>query len=154
MGHTISFNSIQPNNENIRAIVDFPQPQDMKQLQRFLGMENVYHKHIHNHAMIRRPLTNLLKKDVIWNWSDQCEKAFNKLKEELASKPILTIFDPIKPCIIYCDASQQGIGAVLKQKQANGDELLISYFSRKLLKHEDNYAITELECLAIVEADE
>ena len=152
LGHTISFNAVQPNADNVSAIHNFPTPTTTKELQRFLGMENVYHKYIPNHAIIRAPLTKLLEKDAVWNWSPACEEAFQQLKAHLINKPVLNIFNPTLSCIMYCDASKQGVGAVLKQIHKNNEELPIAYFSRKLRKHEENYAITELECLAIVEA--
>lgn len=152
LGHQISHNHVQPNTENIESIQNFPRPKDIKQLQRFLGMENVYQKFIPRHAMVRRPLTNLLAKETPWKWDDDCEKAFLELKRLLVSKPILRLYDPNLPCTIYCDASGVGIGAVLKQTQLDKTEMPIAYFSRKLLKHEEHYTITELECLSIVEA--
>ncbi|KAM7297300.1 transposon Tf2-9 polyprotein [Ixodes scapularis] len=70
----------------------------------------------------------------------------------MSKTPILAIFDPGKLCTLYCDASQEGIGAVLKQTDGDGIEHPVAYYFRKLLNHERNYSITELECLAIVDA--
>lgn len=62
----------------------------------------------------------------------ECEEAFDKVKNYLASTPILAIFDREKPIHIYTDASLEGIGAVLKQPQNNGSEKPVAYFSQKL----------------------
>ncbi|KAM7297299.1 hypothetical protein ISCGN_022452 [Ixodes scapularis] len=70
----------------------------------------------------------------------------------MSKRLILAIFDPGKLCTLYCDASQEGIEAVLKQTDGDGIEHPVAYYSRKLLNHERNYSITDLECLAIVDA--
>ena len=66
------------------------------------------------------PLYNLLKKDIKFKWDDSCQKAFEQIKEYLISEPILAIFDPNEECFVFTDASKLGLGAVLKQKQADG----------------------------------
>lgn len=76
------------------------------------------------------PLHNLLRKGQTFNWSDSCQKSFEAIKELLCKKPILTIFDPDLPIRIYTDASIQGVGAVLKQLQQNGEEKPCAYFSK------------------------
>ena len=152
LGHTITKNLVTPNDDNIKAVLNMPPPKNVKQIQRFLGTVNVYNKFIENHAQLRKPLTDLLKKDAVFCWTEDCQAAFDLLKQALTAKPVLKIFDPTKPCILYTDASSIGIGAVLKQTQDDGLEMPIAYHSRKLNIHEANYAITELECLAIVDA--
>ena len=87
-----------------------------------------------------------MRKDQRFNWTEQCEDAFQKIKDYLCSKPILAIYDPQAPTFIYTDASAIGIGAVLKQTQQNGKEKPVGYFSK------NNKKAVFLECLAIKES--
>ena len=93
-----------------------------------------------------------LKKGIEFNWSIECQKVFESIKEYLISKPILCIYNKNKECYLFTDASKVGIGAVLKQLQE--DNLLhpIGYFSRKLKPYQVNYDVTNLECLAVIDA--
>ena len=152
LGHYLSKNEISPINDNTRAIKEFPMPKNVKNVQQFLGKVNYYHRFIPNAPKVLKPLYNLLKKNVDFTWNEECQKSFESIKELLLSKPILSIYNPNETCYLFTDASKLGIGAVLKQKQH--DKILhpIGYFSKKLLPYQCNYTITELECLAIVEA--
>ncbi|GBN80895.1 Transposon Tf2-6 polyprotein [Araneus ventricosus] len=98
------------------------------------------------------PLNQLLKKDVKFNWTNECQDAFDKLKETLTTKPVLNLYNPDVICHVFVDASQKSVGAVLKQPDASDILHPIAYHSRTLRDYEKNYAITELECLAIVDA--
>jgi len=117
LGHTVSHNSVMPSDDNVKAIAQMQPPTNVKQVQRFLGAVNVYGKFIPNHAQIRKPLTDLLKKDTVFCWTQDCQNAFESLKQALIARPVLTIFDPKKPRVLYRDASSIGVGALLKQKR-------------------------------------
>lgn len=152
LGHKISRGIVTPKQSNVAAILRFPTPKREKDLQRFLGTVNTYRQYIPHFSDIALPLTKLLCKGSKWSWTEACEQAFRELKERMTEEPVLRIYDPSIPCTVYCDASAEGIGAVLKQPDDKGKEHPIAYYSRKLLKHEMNYAITERECLAIIDA--
>ncbi|GFY12066.1 transposon Ty3-G Gag-Pol polyprotein [Trichonephila clavipes] len=92
---------------------------------------NVY-KFIPEYADLRYPLNMLLKKDVKFNWTDECPNAFEKLKESLIMKPILHLYDPYLTCHVFVDASQKSVGAVLKQPNASNVLHPIAYHSRTL----------------------
>ncbi|GFT93685.1 transposon Tf2-11 polyprotein [Trichonephila clavipes] len=139
-------------NPNIETIRKLAPPKDVKELQRSLGSINVYQKFIKDYAKLRVPLNKLLKKDANWNWSHECQEAYQKLKNCLISKPILKLYNSQYPCHVFCDASQESIGVVLKQQHPDGTLYPIAYHSRQLLKHEKNYSISEKECLAIIDA--
>ena len=103
-------------------------------------------------ATIAEPLTELTKvknPDKV-KWSDQCEKAFCKLKELLLTPPNLKVAEPTKRYVLQIDASEQGLGAVLSQAALNGEEHPVAFASRKFLPREKNYSVIEKECLAIV----
>ncbi|GBM21911.1 Transposon Tf2-9 polyprotein [Araneus ventricosus] len=127
-------------------------PKNFKQLQCFLGSVNVYNKFIDSYAKIREPLNKLLKKDKQWHWTAECQEAFELLKNKLVTKPVLQLYDPKLPLHVFCDASQVAIRAILKQPDSSGNLHPVSYHSRTLRSYEKNYCITELECLAIVDA--
>lgn len=152
LGYEISNGIVTPDNSNIEVIKKLKPPTNVKSLQRFLGTINVYHKFIDKYARTRHPLNNLLKKDTPWIWTDECQEAFEVLKKALICKPVLKIFNPRHACHLFLDASQVGVGSVLKQEDVSGVLHPVAFHSRSLKDYEKNYAITELECLAIVDS--
>ena len=140
-------------NDNLIAIKNFPEPLSKKDLQRILGKINFYRKFIPYATDCLNPLYKLLNNNIQFKWSNECQKAFDKVKTLLINKPILKIFDPKKTNYLFTDASKVGVGAILKQ-ETNNILHPIGYFSKKLLPYQINYTITELECLAIVEGIE
>ena len=90
-------------------------------------------------------MTQLLKKDKKFEWTDKCEASFQELKRRLILAPILIMPDITKPFDVYCDASKIGLGCVLMQEGK-----VISYLSRQLKQHEQNYPTHDLELAAIV----
>lgn len=132
LGHIIENNTITPLKDNLIAIKNFPVPKTQKNVRQFLGKINFYGKYVPNISISLDPLHKLLRKGQKLIWTAECEESFEKIKKLLCQKPILEIFDPELPINIYTDASIQGIGAVLKQLQHNGQEKPCAYFSRKL----------------------
>jgi len=92
-------------------------------------------------------LSNLLRKNVSWPWSDSCQEAFDELKAALTSAPVLALLKAGVPFEAICDASGFGLGAILQQ-----DGRPVAFVSRKLLPSELNYTTTEQELLAVVHA--
>ncbi|KAK1680899.1 hypothetical protein QYE76_041747 [Lolium multiflorum] len=90
-------------------------------------------------------MTQPLKKDKKFEWTDKCEESFQKLKTKLTSAPILIMPDITKPFDVYCDATKIGLGCVLMQEGK-----VISYLSRQLKQHEQNYPTHDLELAAVV----
>jgi hypothetical protein len=152
LGHTISNNKVQPINDNLIAIKNFPTPKTKKQIRQFLGKVNFYSKYIPRSSIILEPLHNLLRKNVNFEWSTKCQDSFDKVKSHLCEAPILAIFDPNKPIYIYTDASLEGVGAILKQPQEDHTLKPVFYFSRKLSESQKTKRAIFIECLAIKEA--
>lgn len=150
LGHVITPNGLRPNPRITEAVQDFPTPKDVQAVRRFLGMSSYYRRFVSGFTKIAQPLHHLTAKDVPFQWSPDCEAAFTTLKGKLVSPPILVYpcFD--KAFTLETDASVQGLGAVLSQKQANGRLHPVAYASRALNPAEKNYCITELETLAVV----
>jgi hypothetical protein len=110
--------------------------------------DKYYRRFIKDYARIADPLTRLLKKDTMYKWNEDCQSAFEALKEKLQSLPILASnFN--KQFILHTDASVLGLGIVLSQIQ-EGKEVVIAYASRTVSKEEHRWGISEFECLAVM----
>ena len=88
LGHKLSHNQVIPLNDNLESIMRFPTPKTVKNVQQFLGKINFYHKFIPSAAKLLFPLYNLLKKDTKFEWNENCQNAFDQIKEYLCSEPI------------------------------------------------------------------
>lgn len=95
------------------AVRNFPQPKNVVQIQRFLGLMNYFRKFIKDYALKAKPLQDLLKKDTIFEFDRSCEDSFNLLKSELTSYPVLRLFNPVAETELHTDACSEGIGAIL-----------------------------------------
>jgi len=152
LGHIIGNGMVRPLTNNMVAIEKFPTPKNRKSIRQFLGKVNFYIKYIPNATRLLKPLHNLLCKNVDFYWSEDCKKAFTKVKKYLASTPVLAVLDRDKPIHIYTDASIEGIGAVLKQPQDDNSEKPVAYFLRKLNEYQKKKKVIYVECIAIREA--
>ncbi|XP_038207042.1 uncharacterized protein LOC119828829 [Zerene cesonia] len=149
LGHVIGEEGVRPNPDKVKSVVEFPIPKSQKDIKSFLGLVSYYRRFIPQFSKIAKPLTSLLKKDVPFKWIDEHELAFETLKNKLVSAPILTYPDFTQPFILTCDASSFAISAILSQGRI-GQDRPIAFASRSLNKAENNYSVTEKECLAIV----
>ena len=152
LGHIVGQGKVKLDEVKVKAIHEFPAPSDKKQLMRFLGMSGYFRKFCQNFSEIVSPLTNLLRKDVSYNWSTDCQKAFEKIKAVLTNYPVLKAPDFSKEFMLAVDASESGVGAVLLQKDDNDVEHPVCYYSKKLLLHQRKYSTIEKEALALVQA--
>ena len=150
LGHKIDATGRHPTDEKITAIKEAPTPRNVTELRSFLGIISYYSKFLPNMSSRLAPLYALLQKNKHWSWSSKETAAFQMAKNALQTEAVLVHFDPAKPLILACDASQYGIGAVLSHKMDNGDERPIAYVSRTLNSAEKRYSQLEKEALAIV----
>lgn len=150
LGHIVDADGVRPDPANVEALTNYPQPKNVKQIQQFLGICGYYRRFINDFASLAKPLTALIHKNAKWEWSSQCTDSFIKLRSYLLQYPLLRHPDFSKPFMIYTDASAFGIGAILKQLDDKGKEVVVSYASRTLSRPEQNYSATERECLAII----
>lgn len=149
LGYDISEEGIRPGKKKLKAVTDYPEPQNVHQVRQFLGLINYFRKFIQNCALLAKPLTELLKKEMKWVWGTEQVLAFNKLKHELLNNAVLTIFDPKLPINLYTDASRDGLGCILTQVTDRGEKP-IHFYSRQTSNEEKRYHSFELEFLAIV----
>ncbi|GBN76428.1 Transposon Ty3-G Gag-Pol polyprotein [Araneus ventricosus] len=153
LGHIISADGVKTDPEKTKAVVDWPRPETVHDLRSFLGLCTYYRRFVRNFSAIARPLHELTEARSNFNWTEECEKSFNNLKQALISSPVLTYPRTDKKFISDTDASNEGIGAVLSQKIGN-EECVIAYFSKSLGKPDRNYCVTRKELLAIVKSIE
>ncbi|GBN43724.1 Retrovirus-related Pol polyprotein from transposon 297 [Araneus ventricosus] len=139
--------------EKTKAVVDWPRPETVHYLRSFLGLCTYYRRFVRNFSAIARPLHKLTEARSNFNWTEECEKSFNSLKQALITSPVLTYPRTDKEFILDTDASNEGIGAVLSQKIGN-NECIIAYLSKSLGKPERNYCATRKELLAIAKSIE
>ena len=151
LGCIVGNNELAMDPKKVRSIITMPCPKAQEEIRVFLGLTGFYRKHIDGYARIVTPLTDLLKKgiNVVKEWTPECTEAVETLKKAITKYPILRQFDPQRRIFLCTDASAFAIGGVLWQRYGE-DPLPVAYVSRRLTKHELNYSVQELECLAIV----
>lgn len=152
LGHIISPNSVTPLHDNVVAVKAFPAPSSRRSLRAFLGKINFYRKFIPHSSTLLEPFHRLLRKNVPFRWTHECDISFDEVKRLLTSSPVMAIFDRDRPITTYTDASGVGIGAVLKQIQDDGVEKPVAYFSRRLSDAQRKRKAIYIESLAIREA--
>ncbi|XP_013403532.1 uncharacterized protein K02A2.6-like [Lingula anatina] len=150
LGHTLDESGIHPSAKNMENIMNMPKPENVLELKSFLGMLNFYGKFIKNMSIQVSTLNRFLSKNVEWNWTKECDAAFNAAKSAISAESCLTPYDPKRPIVLACDASSVGIGAVISHIMEDGSERPIETASRTLSKAEKNYAQIEKEALAII----
>lgn len=149
LGHELSCDGVRPVERYIAAVSDFPRPTDPVEVKRFVHLAGYYGKFIEAFGSIMAPMTRLLKKSCEWEWAEEQQFAFERVKAMLTMKPLLVYPDFTLPFRLVTDASMIGLGACLMQDQGHGWQP-IAYASKVNSSTESNYSITELECLAVV----
>ena len=152
LGHTIAQNHVSPINDNLKSIREFKRPKNAREVRRWLGKINFYHKFIEKASEKLEPLHNLLRKGKQFKWTEECNRSFEQTKEHLCSSPVLAIYDQDKEVFIFTDASDHGAGAVLKQPGENGVLHPVAYFSKRWSPSQRKASVIYKECLAIKEA--
>jgi hypothetical protein len=147
LGHVLTAEGVAVDPEKVAAVSEWKQPTSVSEIRSFLGLAGYYRRFIEGFSRIARPMTELLKKDKKFVWTEACERSFRELKERLTTAPVLVLPDIHKDFVMFCDASRQGIGCVLMQEGR-----VVAYASRQLRPHEQNYPTHDLELAAVVHA--
>ncbi|CAM8940723.1 unnamed protein product [Rhodiola kirilowii] len=149
LGHIVSYEGIEVDKAKIDLIKTLPYPSTVRDIKSFLGHAGFYRRFIKDFSKKALPLSNLLQKDVPFEFTDACQEAFDELKKALTSVPIIRAPDWTQPFEIMCDASDYAVGAVLGQR-IDKRPVVIYYASRTLDAAQRNYSTTEKELLAVV----
>lgn len=152
LGYSISDNGIAPAKENVESVFNYPVPGNVKGVQRFVGLASYFRRFIKNFSLIAKPLYDLLRKNAVFCFGPEEYHAFVTLKQSLISEPVLAIYSPKLKTELHCDASCNGFGAILLQKQPDGIFRPVFYFSKRTTVQESKYHSFELECLAAIYA--
>jgi hypothetical protein len=131
LGHVLSAKGVAVDPSKIEVVSKWQSPKFVTEIRSFLGLVGYYHRFIENFSKIAKPMTELLKSNTPYVWSEKCEASFQELKTRLTTTLVLTLPDASKDFVMYCDASRQGISCVFMQ----GGKV-VAYASRKLRKHE------------------
>lgn len=150
LGYVVGGGCLRANQEKVKAIAEFPTPKTVRQLRRFLGVTGWYRRFVANYSVKACALTELLKGGKRFKWTTEAQLAFDALKKSLLEAPVLINPDFSRHFYIQCDASTTGVGSVLFQRDDDGTEHPIAFYSQKLNAAQRNYNTTELECLAAV----
>ncbi|WVZ48689.1 hypothetical protein U9M48_000108 [Paspalum notatum var. saurae] len=145
--HVISNGGIAVDQSKVSEVRNRKIPEDVKGIRSFLGLAGYYRRFIEGFSKIAKPMTALLEKNIKFQWTSACQKAFEELKKRLTTAPVLTFPDMHKPFSVYCDASRLGLGCVLMREGK-----VIAYASRQPRDHEKNYPTHDLELAAVVHA--
>ena len=143
-GETYTVNGHSPMPDKVKAITEMTTPTSVTELQCFLGICNFLSKFSPRMAEISEPLRQLTCKGVPFIWGPEHTEAFNMLKREISTAPVLKYYDPHKPLMLQTDACSKGLGAVLLQ-----DGHPIYFASKALTSAQQNYVAIELEALAV-----
>ena len=155
LAHIVSAKGIETDPKKVEAVKNWTVPKTVTDVRSFLGFTNYYRQFIKDYAKVARPLNvltsgkNAAKKKKLVEWDEQCQKAFDTLKDLCTSTPILAYADYKKEFQLHMDACERGLGGVLYQKDENGLQRVIAYASRSLSHTERNYPAHKLEFLAL-----
>ncbi|KAH7704917.1 gagpol and env protein precursor, partial [Aphelenchoides avenae] len=157
LGHVISVEGLKTDQAKIEKILSFPVPTSPTDVRSFLGICNYYRKFVPNFSQKSKPLRDVTKADG-WQWTEREQNSFDEMKQTMTSPPVLiqpdieSAMNGTRPFLLYTDASKDGVGAVLSQLGSDGKEHPIAFASKCTSSAERNYAISDLEALALVYA--
>ncbi len=136
LGHIVSADGVATDPAKTEKVETWPIPTSRREVQQFVGLANYYRRFIKNFAEIANPLHKLTEKTMQFKWTPQCQEAFDQLKRQLTTAPVLAFPDYTCPFTLDTDASDVGIGAVLSQSDDKGKERVVAFASRTLSKAE------------------
>ncbi|GJY48975.1 putative reverse transcriptase domain-containing protein [Tanacetum coccineum] len=131
LGHVVNHDGIHVDPSKIEAVKSWKAPTTPSEVRSFLGLAGYYRRFIENFSKIAKPLTSLTQKNQKYEWGEKQEEAFQTLKDNLCNAPILSLPDGVEDFVVYYDASNQGLGCVLMQR----DKLGAVVFTLKIWRH-------------------
>ena len=152
LGLIVTPNGIEMDGDKVAAVTSWATPENLKDIQKFLGFANFYRRFIQDFSKITAPLNALLKKETPWQWTDLHEKAFCNLKTAFSTAPTLAIYAYTRKTIVETDASDWASGGVFSQYDDENKLRPVAYFFLKHSAAEYNYEIYDKELLAIIKS--
>ena len=149
LGFHVAKNSVSPSLENVKKLLDFPEPTSKKKLQSFLGLANFNRKFIRKYAEVTKPLTSILSDKVKFEWTEAQRKSFGMVKDLLANVPSLGLPDFQKPFYIQTDGSDIAVGGILFQYDDENEKIVLGYHSKTIKKSQLNWTVTEKEMYSV-----
>ena len=150
LGVVIRLEGIKIEEEKVRGVLDWPTPQEVKNIQKFLRLANYYCQFIKDFAAIARPLYNMVRKDQKWEWTEQQKKVFGELKKRFIKELVLAAPDLDKKMRMEVDVLDYAIGEVLSMECEDRQWRPVAFLSKSLNKTERNYKIHDKEMLAVI----
>ena len=151
LGMIVGQSGIQVNPEKVQILNDWPKPKTLTDVRSFMGLLQFFRRFIKDFSKISAPLTNLTKKgEGIKKWDVKCDEAFSYLKQAITQAPILVGPNWKKPFKGHIDASTEAVGGTLTQKDDEGNDRVIAFFSKKLSPAETNYTANDRELLGLI----
>jgi hypothetical protein len=136
----------------VETIRNWPDPRKVRDIQSFLGFANFYRRFILKYSEIALPLVRLTRKNIKWEFTDECRKSFETLKAAFTEAPVLSHWMPEHQLTVETDASDYAIAAILSITHSDGEIHPIAFHSRTLGPSELNYDVHDKELLAIFES--
>ena len=146
LGFRITRDGIRPQTKKVEAILRISSPKNQYEVRKFVGLVNFYKKFYKERSATLGPITVLTGNKVKFKWTNECEKAFRKMKSIMAERTLVKLPDYNKKFDVHTDASDKQIGGAISQEGSP-----LAYFSRKLNNAQQKYPVTERELLSIVE---
>jgi hypothetical protein len=136
---------VATDSSNTAIMLSWPQPKNVTELRGFLGLTGYYRKFVKGYGLLAKPLTKLLQKHHSFKWNEEAQVAFDKLKQAMATTPVLALPRFDIPSIVETDASDVGLGVVLMQQGRP-----VAFISRTLGERNKHLSIYEKEFLALI----
>lgn len=152
LGHIEAPEGVKIDPKHVKAISHISIPRNKKEVQVFLGRINFLRRFISNYAEIVKGITEMLKKENEVKWSPNCQESFSRINIAFTEALVLVSPDYSIPFYIFSFASPHTIAAVLLQKNNEGHEQPIAFFSQVLREAELKYNILEKQAYALVKA--
>ncbi|UYV73949.1 hypothetical protein LAZ67_11001566 [Cordylochernes scorpioides] len=150
LGYVISTGGLKPGPRKIKAIEEFPEPKNVHDIRRFLGLTNFFRRFVKDFARKAEPLSRHTKKGSQFEWKEEQRRSFGGLRKDLVEYPVLAHYNPELKTEVHCDASAEGLAGMVLQMDEDGKWRLVYCVSKKTTEAEKMYHSSKLELMAIV----
>ena len=141
---------IRMEKKKVQEIVDWLVLKSVKDVQKFLSLANYYRWFVKDFAKIAKPLYEMTRKEIKWNWREKQQKVFEELKERFTTELVLVTPDLDREIRVEVDMSDFAMGGVLSMKYEDKKWMLVAYISKLLNEAKKNYKIHNKEMLVII----